>query len=142
MLEPARMTAVEASGPECAGFGWETGLKKLTFTPCRSIARTMPRLTEVTPTPEPIGISMIVRATGVSPKLKYSWLIKKGCLGQPCYCTWSESGFHQFQRVVGNYPLLVGRDHHGDGAAGFGDDALTAETGFQVGFGVDLETEQ
>ena len=66
MLEPARMTAVDVSGPECPGLGWATGLKKLTLTPWRSIARIIPRLTEVTPTPEPIGISIIVRATDIS----------------------------------------------------------------------------
>ena len=61
--EPTLITDVLASGPTYEGFGCATGLKKLTFTPSLAKALTKPKLIDVTPTPVPIGISIIVCAT-------------------------------------------------------------------------------
>ena len=53
--------AVERSSPLSPLRGCATGLKKLSFMPCSSIARTRPMLTVVRPTLVPTGINIILR---------------------------------------------------------------------------------
>ncbi len=48
----------------------------------------------------------------------------------------------QFQRVVGDNPLFVGRDNQGLGRTSLGDLATLAETSLQVGVVIDVKAQQ
>ena len=68
------------------------------------------------------------------------WDQEKAAQGRPC--STAKLCADQFQRIVGNDPLLVGRDYQGLGGTSLGDLATLAEAGSQVGVVIDVKAQQ
>src|SRR5690554_176314 len=131
------MSWLTRSAPLSLGWGWAMGLRKPTRMPAFCRTCTMPRLTEVRPTPKPVGASKKV-------------CILKSCVktvteesrcwapASPCYLLLR---IDDFQRFNGDLALFVGRyDQHQRMSVGADLAALAAYAAL-VGLVVQLEVE-